>query len=418
MFGTHNKMLVGWSFLFLALFAVIVSRRADIIFNAQPWAEDGNIWLAQIYNNGFWNSVIHPQNGYYQTVSRLAYGIGILFGVGNAPLVANIIAISLRCAFVMFILSSRMNNIPLKYRLVAAFYFLVMPNLGEAYVNITNAHWYLAVYLLAVILCEDAANKYWKTHDFAVLFLSGTSGPFVIFLAPCLIIKRIAQRGGFVNAIKRINLFDLVMAALCFVQLIAVLSISDSDRVSAPLGASVGLLVEIFSAKIFASTFAEAHDAVGILRTPLFAWLLFLLVTGGVIYFTFKSEWRFKAAVIFPIVMIGFALSKPMVTPSEPLTLWEIMLIPLAGQRYFFITNFAFFCFLLYAVHKIGVKTNLMLAVLVLGLIPTLHKDFFIPPLPYISFYEDIERFNKAETGEVVRIAITPPRWFMVLEKK
>ena len=85
--------------LFISIFAIIIMRRPDIITHAQPWAEDGTIWLQDIYNNGLFDSIIRPQNGYYQTIAKLIYSISLIFGVENAPLVANILSTLIRVFF-------------------------------------------------------------------------------------------------------------------------------------------------------------------------------------------------------------------------------------------------------------------------------------------------------------------------------
>lgn len=123
-------------------FILLILRRPDIVTHAQPWAEDGKIWMAGIYNDGFWASLFLPQNGYYQTISRLSYGVSLAFGLEHAALGANIIALLIRCCFVGFVLSSRMSFIPVAYRLVATAYFILMPNQSEGSVNITNLRWY------------------------------------------------------------------------------------------------------------------------------------------------------------------------------------------------------------------------------------------------------------------------------------
>ncbi|MGE1562061.1 hypothetical protein [Pantoea septica] len=128
--------------LIILAFIVLVLRRPDIVTHAQPWAEDGRVWMAGIYNNGFWSSLFLPQNGYFQTISRLTYGIALWFGLSKAALVANIIAILIRCFFVGFLLSNRMNFIDIKYRIAVALYFILMPNVSEGFINITNVRWY------------------------------------------------------------------------------------------------------------------------------------------------------------------------------------------------------------------------------------------------------------------------------------
>ncbi|MDU5780286.1 MAG: hypothetical protein E6Z83_05720 [Pantoea sp.] len=122
-------------------FVLLVLRRPDIVTHAQPWAEDGRVWMAGIYNNGFWSSLFLPQNGYFQTISRITYGVALWFGLSHAALVANILAILIRCFFVGLVLSSRMNFIGIWYRMALVIYFIFMPNVAEGFVNITNVRW-------------------------------------------------------------------------------------------------------------------------------------------------------------------------------------------------------------------------------------------------------------------------------------
>lgn len=147
---------------FICVFIIIVMRRPDIILNAQPWAEDGTLWMANIYNDSLLTSLISSENGYFQTISRLTYGIGLFFGISNAALISNIIAISIRCFFVLFLLSDRIRLIDIFYRIAVVIYFIFMPNLAKGYVNITNAQWYLALYLLSVIIADSPDTKLWK----------------------------------------------------------------------------------------------------------------------------------------------------------------------------------------------------------------------------------------------------------------
>ena len=125
-FSTKPERLAFYFFCFISLFVVITLRRPDIIMNAQPWAEDGRVWIQNIYNDGFWNSFYSPQNGYYQTISRIAFGIGLLFGLSKAALIANTIAISIRCFFVLYILSSRMSFIDIRLRIFSILYFFIV----------------------------------------------------------------------------------------------------------------------------------------------------------------------------------------------------------------------------------------------------------------------------------------------------
>ncbi|ADU69860.1 hypothetical protein [Pantoea sp. At-9b] len=412
-FQFKTPALIGLMFL---AFVLLVLRRPDLVVHAQPWAEDGKIWMAGIYNEGFWSSLLLPQNGYYQTISRLTYGISLLFGFSHAALVANIIAILIRCFFVGFILSSRMNFIDMKFRVVAALYLILMPNIAEGFVNITNVHWYLSMYLLAVVMANDAESTLGKVHDFAVLIISGLSGPFVVFIAPCLLLKRIYTRGGIIAAIRQINMFDIVMATCCVIQVAAILISPDTARSSAPLGASVGVLIKIISYRIIGGTFFN-NDVIAFMpENNYLCLILFVLFLISLVYLLIKSGWQFKAAAIFPVLMIGFALAKPMMSITDPQ--WPVFFGPGNGERYFFVTNFAFFCFVLYLLSKMTRYKNMALVVLSLVTLATVSSGFRIPKLANVGYQEDLVKFENARQGEHVTLRINPPGWTMELIKK
>lgn len=410
------EWILSWVAVFVVIFFIISSRRPDVIFNAQPWAEDGKIWMENIYNNGFWNSLLLPQNGYYQTISRLTYGVALLFGISKAAFIANVIAISIRCLFVMFLLSSRMSFIRIQYRVAAVVFFLLMPNLSEGYVNITNIHWYLSLYLMAIVLANDAENPSWKIHDFTLLFISSLSGPFIVFIAPCLIIKRLSQRGGIVKAVKDINAFDITMAICCAIQVIAILSSSDSSRSSAPLGASFSLLSSIISYRVVGGSFFPNDYIAAMAGMDSLNITIFILLALMIVFLFLCSGWRFKSASLFPVLMIGFALAKPMMSLDQPQ--WPTLLIPGGGERYFFITNFAFFCMILFITNHLDRTSNSYLLILMIVVIPFMLKGYSIPPMADVGYNSDVQKFSNIEVGSKMLIHINPPGWTMELIKK
>lgn len=412
-YSLNSASIIG---LMALSFLLLVLRRPDIVLHAQPWAEDGKIWMAGIYNNGLLSSLFLPQNGYYQTISRLTYGISMFFGISNAALGANIIAILIRCLFIGFILSSRMKFAPLPYRLAAVAYFILMPNQEEGFVNITNIHWYLSMYLVAVVMSEEGNGIAWKVHDYTLLIISALSGPFVVFIAPCLLVKRVYERGGFINAVKGINSFDGIMAICCIIQIAAILLSPDTARSSAPLGASIGVLVKIIAYRIVAGSFFT-NESIAFL--PDDKWICLILFIGFVvpaIYYLVRSGWRFKVGFIFPVLMIGFALAKPMMSISDPQ--WPVFFGPVNGQRYFFVTNFAFYCFILYLISRLSFISNYILPAASVITIAILLPSFRMAPMPESGFKEDMLKFSDINRGDKMDVRINPPGWTMLLIKK
>jgi hypothetical protein len=410
-----NKQLLKWTLIFFGIFCIIVARRPDIIFNVQPWAEDGAVWLANSNNNGFWSSLLLPHSGYYQTIPRLTYGIALDFGIGNAALVANVIAISIRCFFVMFILSERLSFIDIKYRASAVIYFLLMPNIAEGYVNITNTQWYLSLYLMAVLIADEAESSAWKVHDMVLLIISLLSGPFVVFIAPCLLLKRIAQRGGIIPAIRRINSFDAMVALCLFIQVTAIVASAEA-RSHAPLGASFETLCNIVSYRVIDGTFISVDHITPMAQKTALNMFMFAVLTITIMIASIRSGWRFRISALFPVLVIAFSLASPMMSLDKPQ--WPIFLNAGTGERYFFISNFSFFCMLLYLVHKAGKVAQPVIAMLFIVLAPLFFSYFSIPPLSQVGYQDDLAKFGSLHKGDSMDLHINPPGWAMHLIKR
>lgn len=417
-----NRVLL-YILIFMIIFFVIAARRPDILLHPQLWAEDGNVWLAQAYNQGVY-SLFLPQNGYFQTISKLIFNIALLFGLSKAALFANIIAISIRCCLMMFILSSRLSFINILYRIAAVIYFLFMPNLSEGYVNVTNTQWYLSIYLFVIMFANDPDRWIWKLHDYIVLILAGLSGPFVIFLSACLLIKRVAQRKGILNAIKGINIFDIILILCCITQVLAIiLTVDANSRSPAPLGASFHLLFKIFSIRIVLGTFLSDHLVFTLETKGYFSflqgWFKFALFFGFVLLIykvVLSAGWRFWISFLFPVLILAFALAKPMINMTLPQ--WPFFLEPGVAERYFFVTNFAFFCFVLYVISYMGRFSRAILSCLMTCMIPLFFLNFSMLPLEHVGFREDIQKFSKLEKGQEMSIRINPLGWSMHLKKK
>lgn len=411
---TNRKYFFIKLMMFIIIVAVIIMRRPDIITAAQPWAEDGRFWFQDAYNNGWFATLFKPENGYYQSISRITYGIAIAFGVTHAALVANIIGILIRASFVLFILSKRMSFAPLAYRATVAIYILLMPNIAEGYPNITNMHWYLSMYLLCVILARNAETYIDKAHDYILLVVSAMSGPFIVFIAPCLLIKRLYEHGGLMNAIKKINTFD-VLLTLCFIiQLFTILTSSGATRSSAPLGASLQLFSDITFYRIIRGALVDNTWKPGINGNQA-SIVLNAIIILTILYYSLRSGWRYKAILLFPALLLGFALAKPMMSMTDPQ--WPLFLSPLGGERYFFVTNIAFLSFIVFLTSRTKAP---MIALLCLNFIMAFmyFRHFEIYPYFDVGYQQQISEFERAPSGTQADININPPGWTMHLIKK
>ena len=413
----QRKKLLG---IFLFSFLILFLRRPDILLSANFWAEDGVVWYTQLHNNG-WISLFQPQNGYFQTISRLTMMFSAIFGILHAPLISNLCSLIIRILPILFLFSTRFPFVKEKTKIVIALYYLLMPNLAEVFGNITNVHWFISLYLLLVLLAEQSDLLSWKVHDMMVLAIAGLSGPFIVCLLPGLLIKRLYEY----REQKKLTMtsFDLLFIFLLLLQGTAICLTMTEGRSTAPLGASFTELAKIVDSKILLGTFIT--NKFGFALFSVHNRLALLLFCSFLVVFMFsfvRGGWRFKTAAVFPIFMLAAALAKPMVSLTDPQ--WPVLLLPSSGDRYFIVTNVLFFCFVVYLFNQHLARLpffngRLIKKVALIVFLALVIDAFHISSLPNHAYQEEIkERYYPAQVGTMVEVPINPVGWTMVLRRK
>jgi hypothetical protein len=170
---------------FLSAFLLIFSRRPDAVLHAQFFAEDGQRWFADAYQQG-WHCLLIPDEagGYLHSVPRLSALLSLLFPFSRAPLVMNLCAILVQILPVGIFLSSRFSAIPLWKRLVASFVYLGLPNTYGINANATNLQWHLGLLACLVLLAEPARDLRCRIFDGIVLVLISVDSPIGLLLVP------------------------------------------------------------------------------------------------------------------------------------------------------------------------------------------------------------------------------------------
>lgn len=416
-----NSRILFFFALFAFCFVVMVMRRPDLISNPQFWAEDGRIWYAQAHNLGWFNSIILPQNGYYQTISKIIAAISLNFSLASAPLVMNIIAISIRCALLLFIMSSRVSCLSIVNRAIISAFILFMPHLDEVHANITNTHWYLSTYLFFILISDRAETNLWKAHDIFVMVISGLSGPFIVFLAPVLALRMISESNGvrfvdkIIGAIKKLSLFEVIFATICLIQVCTILISQSAGRSSAPLGASVSVLANILSSRVFAGFITSEKQSFHLWDHQYLNYLISFAGCLVLVFLLIKGNWKEKSAVIFPFLMLFAALAKPMIHLELPQ--WpRIQFGP--GQRYFVITSIFWVTCMLFAVQHFSKNIRVVCtATLTLFIAVSGYQNFNIHKLPDNRWDKEVVKYNDTPNGKKVTLDINPRGWTVDLIK-
>ncbi|MEN4530448.1 glucosyl transferase [Pantoea agglomerans] len=399
----------------VVLLAIMITRRPDIFNHPQLWAEDGKAFLQSVWNVGAFDSLITPRDGYFQTLPKLTMSLASFLGVSSSAVTALAAAVTLRCLFLVYVLSGRMSFVNIKYRIVFCFYFVLQPNIQEAYINITNAHTYVAIYLLCIMISKPPVGVLWKCHDFIILVICGLSGPFIGILAPCLALKRITEHGSIINAIKKFNFFDVVFT-LCFLAQCAAIATFSADRTSAPLGASWDLFASILSYKIILGSLIDLQYVRWMWGENILNMTICAFIIASSLFYFFKCGWQYKVVFTYVTIIVGLSIFKPVINNlSEQ---WPLFEIPIVGCRYFIASGMAIFCLLLIISHNISIKYPLANFLFILLVIPCLIASYRMPKLQKVGYEEDVKKFESARKGDIVNIRTNPPGWSMDLIKK
>lgn len=417
-----TNRLFSFFLIFAICFIVFAMRKPDVIVNPQFWAEDGTVWYQQAYTLGAIKSLILPQNGYYQSIGKLVASFSLIFPMYAAPLIYNIIAISIRCFMVMFLLSSRMERYPLIGRSILALFIVLMPHIDEVHANITNTHWYLSMWLFMIIIANDSKGLYWKAHDYIILIISGLSGPFIVFLAPVLALKKMEGESwrkplqAIRTAISRIDLFTVIFVAICLVQIIAILLSTDEGRSHAPLSAGLIILAKILASKVFLGFLLPLELTKDVWHSKMLYIPGFLVGISLMAFCFFKGDWRVKSLVIFPTLMLGFALAKPMIHLSLPQ--WPMIELG-SGQRYFVITNIFWVAIILTSIaYCKGMVKWALTSLLAVLIVISGYYNFTLHKLGDENWIKQVYIYQQLKPGEKTHIRVTPSPWAIIMDKK
>jgi len=399
-------------FLFFA--ALVVSRRPDVLFNAQFWAEDGNMWYADAYNLGVIQPFLHPAAGYFQTFPRLAALVGLLLPIGIVPLIFNSIAVVIQVLPAQFLLSSRCSEWgSAGARALFAFLYLALPNSHEMHANITNTQWRLALLALMILFARPGLSALWNAFDLSILTLSALSGPFIIFLAPIAAILYWSEpRKG-----QRMTLF-LISGFGALIQGLAVLIAGGEERVvQAVKGASPELLVQILAKQVFLAPLVGRRSLAGYSFESGPSWIIavFAVCVGIAIecYVLLKAPSVWKAFIVFSFFILGISLAFPMTKSPQ----WPALLAS-GGVRYWFFPMLAFMASVVWMLQArnpaiVRATATILLLVMVYGIV----QDWGHPRPVDFRFSNYARKFSELPPGSTLFIPINPAGWTMQLMK-
>jgi hypothetical protein len=400
-------------FLFLA--AVVVSRRPDVLFNAQFWAEDGKMWYADAYNLGVIHPFLQPAAGYFVTFPRLVALVGLLLPLGTVPLMFNCVAIVFQVLPAQLLLSSRCSEWgSIRARALFAFLYLALPNSQEMHANITNTQWRLALLALMILFAKLGGTALWNMFDLSILTLSALSGPFIIFIAPIAAVLYWSEP----QTQQRLTFF-LVSGLGALIQGLAVLLTFGQDRaVHAVRGATPDLLIQILAKQVFLAALVGRRTLASYSFESGTSWIIALSVVcvgvGIECYVLLKAPPIWKALIVFSFCILGVSLAFPLTKSPQ----WPALLAS-GGVRYWFFPMLAFIASLVWMLLSRNPRiVRAVAATLLLVMVYGIVQDWGHPRSVDFHFSNYVRQFSELPPGSTLFIPINPAGWAMELMKR
>lgn len=396
---------------FAVAMLAIMSRDISLFTHPQFYAEDGKIWYAQAYNQGWLRPLAITEGGYLNTLQRLIADAALLVPFRWAPFIMAIGGLAVQALPVPILLSDHCRHwASLRMRMAFAAVYVGVPDAREVHVVCTNAQWHFAIAMLLVAFAPQPKRLWVQIADLVLLFIAAVSGPFALLLLPFVMAFWLAHR-------QRWTLSTLaILSAGGLMQLVMLLH-NHAQRNPKFLGASVPLLIRLTGGNAFLGALLGTHRFGE--KLPLVCSLVALLGGAAMIGYCLRfAPFEVRLFLLYCFAVLAAGLRSPYFIYS-PRPLWA-QLLDTASQRYSFFPGLALLFAILwcafYATRHVRIGALVLVLIASVGVV----MDWKIPPIPYREFPRQAAAFAAAPPGSLVVIPVYPvnPSWKMELLKK
>ena len=397
------------------LAALLLLRKPASLLHPQFWAEDGTLFFQEAFNHGFLATILQPAFGYLHTFPRLVAGASLLLPMEQAPLVFNLAAFVVQLLPALYLLSSRMGHLipPFAVRAAAALLFIAAPASYETHVNLTNAHWHLALAAVCILVAAPATGAIARALETFLVILFSLTGPFSFLFLP-LVAPRLLRAVKGSPPDRRLTLAVLIAAGAAIQAGFAL----TSARVGAGASQFGHLSPRELLTVVSMHTFFNALLGInGLSRISGFlspaAYGLGLLGLALLVFVAVRDR-------VIPLLMLLYLATLSIALwYLFPLNDPRIWLNPQSGSRYFLFAGLFILFTLLHLARTAGPPRLAGLALLGVAVVVGIPADFTHPGQPDVRWAENAAVFRSRPAGSDFAVPVTPlfhPA--MVLHKK
>lgn len=390
-----------------------ILRQPSSFVHPQLYAEDA-LWLGHAYNDGILASLLRPDTGYLQSVSRIVGVVAVSLPLELAPYVFVYASLAIRILFVAVILSERNTLLPGIQKYIFAFASVLSPNTQEVHINFNYSQWFLALSAIYILLYGKPKTTLGRWTDLGIIVLASFSGPFVLLFVPILIFEYFYQKKKFVLPYLWIS---------AFASIIQMYFLFSDSRVTILLSRDwwhdlvVIIQNQIFFGAVVSRVALEALYARFDYMSDIVGYVA-LFVGLSVIFYAFtKSRLELKLFIAFGIGTFMLSVCNSMARQD-----WDI-LVTTYDTRYWLIPRLTFLACVIFVAYDqfAPVLVRSASSIVVAVFIATLFfnpANFRYPSLSDMHWKEYIKAFYELDPGAQHVIPINPEEWNVVLVRR
>jgi len=189
---TNSSKSRDFLLILLIVFGCLYFRRPDAFYNAQLYDEDGTDYLSGFEHYGI-KAIILPLNQYIQLVPHL---LAVIFGLLSINLLYIPFCYNISCFILTVFIACKLwesaNYLGLKFKILYATCFLIVPVGPDMYMNLPNIQWFLSLYIIDYLFIGyKIGGKYLKLIP---IFLFSFTGPITLLLSPLILLIMFLDR--------------------------------------------------------------------------------------------------------------------------------------------------------------------------------------------------------------------------------